>query len=93
MALEYFNATDQPRKVASLIRSLGEPSVAVLPGTEAGNVEVTVAWELSWYRWEVRPDGKVRQLARGDELEELSPEQRDWNATASEDGRLRLVSA
>lgn len=89
-ALEFFNATDQPRKVAGLARSLGEPSVSASVDLDREAVHVVVAWELSWYRWEVGPDGHVLQTGRGDELDELEPEERDWNAKAGEDGRLRL---
>ena len=89
-ALEFFNATDQPRKVAGLARSLGDPSVSASADLDRGAVQVVVAWELSWYRWEVGPDGQVRQTGRGDELNELEPTEREWNARAGPDGRLRL---
>jgi hypothetical protein len=54
---------------------------------------VTVAWELSWYQWEVdtRPDGKVRELAKGDEVAELDEASQAWNGAAGDDGRLRLA--
>lgn len=90
LALEFFNATEEPRKVAGLSRSLGEPLVSARADLDAGRVELTVAWELSWYRWEVAADGRVRELAHGDELDELEDGERNWNATVSEDGRLRL---
>lgn len=89
-AFEYFNATDQPRKIAGLARSLGEPSVHATPDLERGRVEVVVAWELTWYRWAVAADGSVEQTGRGNELDELPEHERDWNASASETGHLRL---
>lgn len=89
-AFEYFNATDQPRKIAGLARSLGEPSVHVTPDLERELVEVVVAWELTWYRWAVGPDGSVEQTGRGSELEELPEHEREWNAAVSESGHLRL---
>lgn len=90
-ALEFFNAGDQPRKIAGLSRSLGEPRVHAEADLDSACVEVVVAWELSWYRWEVTPDGRVRQVGRGSEIEELPEGDRVWNAAASEDGRLRLA--
>lgn len=90
LALEFFNATEQPRKVAGLRRSLGEPHVCVRPLGAKSLAEITVAWELSWYRWEVLRSGQVRQIARGDEIEELPDHARQWNATAGEQGLLRL---
>jgi hypothetical protein len=92
-ALEYFNATDQPRKVAGLARSLGPPRVHAEADLDAGRVEVVVAWELTWYRWEVGPDGQVEQTGRGAELDELEAGEREWNAAAGESGALRLEAA
>ena len=60
---------------------------------------MTVAWELSWYQWEVGADGDgddgepVREVAKGDEVSELDEEARAWNAAVGEDGTLRLRSA
>jgi hypothetical protein len=56
---------------------------------------VTIAWELSWYQWEVNADGHaqpVREVARGDEVSELAEEAQAWNAAVAEDGKLRLRS-
>ena len=52
-AVERFNSSDDRRKVGGLIRSLGEPRAAVVPNPERQLAVVTVAWELSWYQWEV----------------------------------------
>jgi hypothetical protein len=53
-ALEVFNAGEHPRRVAGVARSLGAPSVTVRPQAESGStVAIVVAWELSWYRYEV----------------------------------------
>jgi hypothetical protein len=93
-AFECFNASSHRRTVSGLIRSLGGPWVsAVTSDATPAQVRITVAWELSWYQWEVdltsdaRP---VRELARGDEVSELDEADRDWNAHAAEDGELRL---
>jgi hypothetical protein len=55
-----------------------------------------VAWELSWYQWEVGANGgdeSVREVAKGDEVSELDEHARRWNADVAEDGTLRLHSA
>ncbi|HLM31527.1 MAG TPA: hypothetical protein VK326_07705 [Solirubrobacterales bacterium] len=87
--IEVFNASREARKVAGLVRSLGEPRVSV---REDGHAEavIVVAWDLSWYRWRVSPN-EVRELAKGNEISELPHEDRVWNATAAEDGTLSLA--
>jgi hypothetical protein len=98
-AVERFNASEDRRKVAGLIRSLGEPDAAIVPDASRQLALVTVAWELSWYQWEVnaedddRDDGMVREVAKGSELSELAEPARSWNAAVAEDGRLRLRSS
>jgi len=94
-AVERFNGSDERRKVAGLIRSLGEPRAAVRPDAGRQMALVTIAWELSWYQWEVNADGQaqpVREVARGDEVSELAEEAQAWNAAVAEDGKLRLRS-
>jgi hypothetical protein len=98
-AVERFNASEERRKVAGLIRSLGEPNAGVQPDQRRQLALVTVAWELSWYQWEVGADGDgddgepVREVAKGAELSELDEAARAWNAGVDEDGTLRLRSA
>jgi hypothetical protein len=94
-AVQRFNESDEPRKVAGLIRSLGEPRAAVRADASRQLALVTVAWELSWYQWEVSADGDgapVREVAKGDEVSELAEDARAWNAAVAEDGQLRLKS-
>ena len=95
-AVQRFNGSDEPRKVAGLIRSLGEPRAAVRADPGRQLALVTVAWELSWYQWEVSADGEgepVREVAKGDEVSELAQDARAWNAGVAEDGKLGLKSA
>jgi hypothetical protein len=91
-ALEVFNESEFPRKVAGISRSLGEPWVSATPDTSApSEVIVVVAWELSWYRYRIDlgdADEPVALVAKGLELDEIEPELRDWNGTAAADGRL-----
>jgi hypothetical protein len=93
-ALAVFNASEFPRRVAGVARSLGEPEVSVA-GAEhlASVVRILVAWELSWYRYEVDlSDGEAtaRVIAQGTELGELGREERIANARADAGGQLAL---
>ena len=94
-ALELFNASDHPRTVGGVARSLGQPLVAVRPSaTEGSVVGIAVAWELSWYRYEVDLADEaagVRVIAQGAELSELDDADRVANATADERGELHLA--
>ena len=93
-AVELFNASDHPRTVAGVARSLGAPDVAVRPGDDGSLVGIVVAWELCWYRYEVdlaEGPGAVRVAGQGYELTELEPEDQDANAAADEHGGLALA--
>jgi hypothetical protein len=94
-ALEVFNAGEHPRRVAGVARSLGAPSVTVRPLAESGSaVAIVVAWELSWYRYEVDLGDEVAGasvVAQGTELSELAAEDRVANAAADAAGTLSLV--
>jgi hypothetical protein len=94
LAADAFNAGPGPRKIAGLVRSLGAPHVAIRPDG-AAKALVTVAWELSWYQWNVDLDGgaEVREVRKGSELSELESDEQGWNATVADDGRLRLKLA
>jgi hypothetical protein len=96
-AVERFNSSEERRKVAGLMRSLGEPQAGVRPDPRRQLAFITVAWELSWYQWEVGADGggeePVREVAKGAEVSELDEASRAWNAAVDEDGTLRLRSA
>jgi hypothetical protein len=93
-ALEVFNSSDHPRTVGGVARSLGAPQVSVRPLAERPSVvAISVMWELSWYRYEVDLSdeaGGVRREAQGDELSELSDEDRVANAAADDRGGLHL---
>lgn len=95
-AIQRFNGSEEQRKVAGLVKSLGEPRAAVRPDADRQMALVTIAWEISWYQWEVSPDGQgeaVREVAKGDEVSELSDDAQSWNAAVAEDGKLRLRAA
>lgn len=95
-ALEIFNASEYPRTVAGVARSLGVPVVAIRPAPETSRVAIVVSWELSWYRYEVDlsdPQAGVERTGQGYELSELSDEDRLPTATVDEYGRLHLGAA
>lgn len=91
-ALEVFNLGVHTRTVAGVARSLGSPHVAARPSaTEGSVVTIVVAWELSWYRYEVDLGDEasgVRVSGQGTELSELPDEDRVANARADEGGFL-----
>ena len=95
-ALELFNASEHPRTVAGIARSLGTPyASASTSKASAAEVLLTVAWELSWYQFGVDlSDGRepVRPRGQGQELSELPPEAQDWNCTVDESGRIELAN-
>jgi hypothetical protein len=93
-AVALFNDSEHPRTVAGIARSLGLPEVSVLPAAQLPSVvNIVVAWELCWYRYEVDLSDEVpsfRVAGQGYELDELAPEERRCNAVADEYGRLSL---
>jgi hypothetical protein len=95
-AVELFNASEHPRTVSGIARSLGAPVVAVRPSqTEGSVVMIVVAWELSWYRYEVDLGNEaagVRVTEQGSELSELDPDDQTANAAADETGRMHLAA-
>jgi hypothetical protein len=94
-AVELFNVSEHSRTVSGVARSLGAPVVAVRPSTTEGSVvTIVVAWELSWYRYEVDLGNEaagVRVTEQGAELSELDQADQTANAAADEGGRLHLA--
>jgi hypothetical protein len=94
-ALEVFNLGVHTRTVAGVARSLGAPVVVSRPSaTEGSVVTIVVAWELSWYRYEVDLGDEasgVRVTGQGTELGELPEEDRVANAQADEGGFLHPI--
>jgi hypothetical protein len=96
-AVGVFNASEFPRRVAGVARSLGAPTVTVRSAEHLESVvSIVVAWELCWYRYEVdisEPVVEALLIAQGTELSELQREDRVANATAAESGLLVLDGA
>jgi hypothetical protein len=99
-AIDAFNATEQPQRIAGVARSLGAPWVTVRSAARSGSaapgMTVVAAWELCWYRWQVDidaggPGPTAKLVDRGTELDELPAEDLLANADVDERGRLTLA--
>jgi hypothetical protein len=91
-AVEVFNNSEHRRTVAGVARSLGAPAVSIHPNMgHSSLVHIVASWELCWYRYEVDLSDEVpvvRVAAQGYELDELTPEERQPNASYDEHGAL-----
>ena len=94
-ALEVFNASEHPRTIGGIARTLGMPWVHASPDAGAPSaVTIVVAWELSWYRYQVDlgdAGEPITLVEKGDELSELEEPLREWNALADDNGRLAAM--
>ena len=93
-ALELFNRSDHARTVVGLTRTLGAPLVSALPSATApSKVTIVVAWELSWYRFAVDLGDEADPIEleeKGEEVDQLDEELRDWNGAVGANGDLML---
>jgi hypothetical protein len=91
-ALELFNGSSHARTVAGLARTLGPAWVSAQPDpSQPSTVSLLVAWELSWYRYRVDLGDEgdpVVMLDKGEELDQIDPSDRNWNAGLDAEGRL-----
>ncbi|HUB04198.1 MAG TPA: hypothetical protein VMA76_03960 [Solirubrobacteraceae bacterium] len=91
-AIQVFNNSEHRRTVAGVARSLGAPDVSIHPNREHQSiVQIVASWELCWYRYEVDLSDEVpvvRVAAQGYELDELTPQERESNASYDEHGAL-----
>ncbi len=93
-AVRVFNGSDAARQVGGLQKTLGTPRASVRQADDARDgAVIVVAWELSWYEWEVEAghgEAAVSELRKGTELAEIGDPGPPWNASLDEKGRLRL---
>ncbi len=90
-AAELFNATQFRRTIAGVAKALGDPLVSITPLSGVNSEMVlTFAWDISWYQYRVSPESgqPVRVAERGQDIDDLDAGFRNWNATATEDGRV-----
>lgn len=96
-AVEVFNDCEHRRTIAGLARTLGPPQVSAIgSSSSAAEVVLTIAWELAWYQYVIDlsdPREPVQLRSRGEELDELDEQARQWNVTALGDGLLAIGSA
>jgi len=94
-ALYAFNNSDHRRTVAGLSRTLGPPRATALAIKNGGGkpaIRLTIAWEITWYQWEVVPSGRgfeVRESSKGDTIDQLRTADRTWNLMVDADGTLQ----
>jgi hypothetical protein len=90
-AADLFNASSYRRTVGGISKSLGEAraSIIALSGV-AGEMAVTVAWDISWYQYRVTPESEnpVRLEGRGHDPSGLEASFTSWNGHMTEDGRI-----
>lgn len=92
--LSAFNESENRRTVAGLSRSLGAPrATAIAIRTSSGHpgARITIAWDLAWYQWEVGPGKRgpeIRQISKGETVDQLRASDRNWNLEVGEDGAL-----
>ena len=95
VAVDVFNASEHRRTVAGVARSLGAPTVSIVPDeTHPSIVWIAVSWELCWYRYEVDlsdPQGHARLDSQGYELAELAEHELAGNASSDDSGALILL--
>ncbi len=93
-AINAFNVSEARRTVSGLSKALGEPmATALAVRTASGDTgaRITVAWELAWYQWEVGPGRRapeIREIAKGETIDQLRAADRNWNLDVSRDGTL-----
>lgn len=93
--VDLYNHSEHPRTLSGIARSLGAPWVTVRP-VEGSRMQVVIAWELTWYRFEVdlaRESDGVRAAGHGTSLQDLTPGEVEPNAVADEHGYLYLSTA
>ncbi|MGE4426712.1 MAG: hypothetical protein AB7G37_09705 [Solirubrobacteraceae bacterium] len=94
-AVDLYNHSEHPRTVAGVARSLGPPWVTIRT-IEGSLMRIVIAWELTWYRFEVdlaRESNGVNATGNGSALGDLLPGDVEPNAVADEHGYLYLYDA
>ena len=90
-AATLFNLSPHRRTIEGLTRSLGWPTVSIVPLSGLNTeVVITIVWEISWYQYRISFDAPqpVRLAEKGLDPEELEAGFLEWNADLTEDGRI-----
>lgn len=94
-AIDLYNHSEHPRRLAGIARTLGAPWVTVRT-LEGSRVRIVLAWELTWYRFELdlaREADGVRADGQGTSLQDLTAGDVDPNAVADDHGYLYLQAS
>jgi hypothetical protein len=97
-AVHAFNHSDHRRTVAGLTRTLSTPraTAVVRRGRGGDAIRLTIAWEITWYQWDVAATGRgqeVREARKGETIDQLSAADRAWNLLVAADGTLEEKAA
>jgi predicted RNA-binding Zn-ribbon protein involved in translation (DUF1610 family) len=90
-AADLFNASQFRRTIGGIAKSLGMPSVSIVPLSGVNpDVVLTISWEISWYQYRVTSDSAqpVRLAGRGHDPAELERSFTEWNGHLEDDGRV-----
>ena len=90
-AADLFNGSQFRRTIGGVAKSLGEPQASIVAFSGVNpELVITIAWDISWYRYRVNPESAqpIRLAERGYELDEIDERYRAWNAHVEEGGRL-----
>ena len=64
-AADMFNASSYRRTVGGIAKSLGAARASIIPlSGVAGEMAVTVAWDISWYQYRVTPESAPARASR-----------------------------
>lgn len=94
-AIDLYNHSEHPRRLAGIARTLGAPWVTVRT-LEGSRMRIVLAWELTWYRFELdlaREADGVRADGQGTSLQDLTAGDVDPNAVADDHGYLYLQTS
>ncbi len=90
VAVATFNESAHARTLAGLSRTLGTPRASVVPRSPTDReVVLTVAWEIVWYQFQIRPDATIEQ-SKGMHLDDLPVRWKSWNCRVLPSGRIAL---
>lgn len=90
VALASFNDTQHARTLAGLSRTLGTPRASVVPRSPTDReVVLTVAWDIVWYQFQIKPDGTI-EPTKGMHLDELPVRWQQWNCDVKPNGRISM---
>jgi hypothetical protein len=93
VALAVFNESSHVRMLAGLYRTLGAPRASAVPRSVADReVVLTVAWDIVWYQFRIRHDGRI-DSQRGTYVADLAHRWQSWNCLVNASGSVSMVES